>query len=209
MRIAGREFLRIGEIDVDAGDVRIEAKRLQKGVVRLLQMAELFEHVAHIVVGVGEIGLEHKRAAVVGKRRFEIAALEGDAAHQVDSVVVVGVERAGALDRGRRLVDLVLIEQDGGVMHMELVALRLDGQRAAQQVRRLVEPFAVLEREREIVERVGIVGIELERLAIDALGLLAAASARAGRCRDCSRRRRTPAAVRARGDRLAPLRQSA
>ena len=94
----------------------------------------------------------------MGKRGLEIAALEGDAAHQIDGVVIVRVERERALGRGRGLVDLVLVEQDGGVMHMELVAARLDGERAAQQIGGLVEPFEVLERERQIVERVGIVG---------------------------------------------------
>ncbi len=110
----------------------------------------------------------------MGERRIEIAALEGDAAHQVDGVVIVGVERERALGRGRRLVDLVLIEQNAGVVHVELVDPRLDDQRAAQQFGRLVEPFEVLEREREIVERVGIVRIEFQRLAVGGLGLLGA-----------------------------------
>ena len=61
----------------------------QIGVLRLLQLAELLEHVAHVVVGVGEVGLERQRAPIMGKRGVEIAALEGDAAHQVDGVVVV------------------------------------------------------------------------------------------------------------------------
>ena len=51
---------------------------------------------------------------------------------------------------------------------------RFDGERAAQQIGGFVEPFEILERERQIVERVGIVGIEFERLAIDGLRLLGA-----------------------------------
>ena len=97
MRIAGREFLGVREIDIDAGDVRIEPDRLQIGVLRLLQLAELFEHVAHIVVGVGEIGLERERAPVMRERGGKVAALEGDAARQIDGVMIVGVERERAL----------------------------------------------------------------------------------------------------------------
>ena len=51
---------------------------------------------------------------------------------------------------------------------------RFDDQRAAQQLRRFVEPFEILERKREIVERVGIVGSQFQRLAVDGLGLLGA-----------------------------------
>ena len=68
VRIAGGEFLGVGEVDVDAGDVGIEPQRLQKGIVRLAQLAEFLERVAHVVVGVGEIGLERQRAPVVRQR---------------------------------------------------------------------------------------------------------------------------------------------
>ena len=80
-------------------------------MLRLLQLAEFLEHVAHVVVGVGEVRLERERAAVMRERSVKLAALEGDAAHQVDGVVVVRVERERALGRGRGLLDLVLIEQ--------------------------------------------------------------------------------------------------
>ncbi len=85
----GANFFEFGEVDIDAGDVRIERKRLQIGVLRLLQSAEFFERVAHIVVGVGEVGLERQRAPIMRERGVKFAALEGDASHQVDGVVVV------------------------------------------------------------------------------------------------------------------------
>ena len=73
--------------------------------------------------------------------------------------MVVGVERERALGRGGGLLDLVLVEQDAAVVEMEFADPRFDDQRAAQQLRRFVETFEILEREREIVERVGIVRI--------------------------------------------------
>ena len=177
--------------------------------MRLLQTAELLERVAHVVVGVGEVGLEGKRAAVMGDRRVRIAALEGDAAHQVDGVVVVRVQRQRPLDRRGRLLDLVLVEQNAGVVDVELVDPRLDHERAAQQVGGLVEPVEVLDRQREVVERLGIVGLALERLAVGRFGFLRTlqfAQAGAEIVPGIDERR---AAIRARGDRPARLRQSA
>ncbi len=154
MRIAGREFLGVREIDVDAGDIRIEPDRLQIGVVGFLQLAELFEHVAHIVVGVGKVGLERKRAPVGSERGGEIAALEGDAAHQIDGVMIVGVKRERALVCLGGFVDLVLVEQHGGIVHEQLFVARLDDERAAHEVGGFVEPVEIFERQRQIVERV-------------------------------------------------------
>ncbi len=57
--------------------------------MRLVQLAELLQHIAHIVIGVGEIGLERERAPIMRERRVQVAALEGDAAHQIDGVVIV------------------------------------------------------------------------------------------------------------------------
>jgi hypothetical protein len=159
MRVAKRKLHRIGEVDVDAGDVRIEADRLEKRLLRLVELAEFLEHVADVVVDVGEIGLQRQRPPIIGERGFEIAAFEGDAAHLVDGVVVVGVERERALGRGGGLFDLVLVEQDAAVVEMEFADPRFDDQRTAQQLRRFVETFEILEREGEIVERVGIVRI--------------------------------------------------
>ena len=100
VRIAGGEFFGIGEIDIDAADVRIEAERLVIRIERFFEPAELFEHVAHVVVGVGEIGLERERAPVMRQRLIKLAALEGDAAHQIDGVVIVRAERQRALGGG-------------------------------------------------------------------------------------------------------------
>ena len=57
-------------------------------------------------------------------------------------------------------------------MHMKLVAARLDDERAAHHLCGFVQPVEILQRKRQVVERVGIVGAKLERLAIDGLGLL-------------------------------------
>ena len=108
------------------------------------------------------------------ERRVQIAALEVDAAHHVGDIVVVGVERQRAFGGSRSLIDLVLIDENAGVVHVELVDPLLDHQRAAHQLGGLVEPFEVLERKREVVERVGIVGIKRQRLAVDGFGFLGA-----------------------------------
>ena len=204
-----REFFRIGQIDVDAGDIRIEPERFEIGLLRLVQLAEFFQHVAHVVVGVGEVGLERERAPVMLERRVQIAALEVDAAHHVGDIVIVRVERQRTFGGRRGLLDLVLIEKNAGVVHVELVDARLDDQRAAHQVGGLVEPFQILQREREIVERRrdcwDQTPAPCDRRSRPPRGALA----RADRCRDCSRRRRSSAAVRWRGDRPARLRQSA
>ena len=57
-------------------------------------------------------------------------------------------------------------------MHMELVAARLDGESSAQKVGRFFEPVEIFDRKREIVESVGIAGIELQRLPVNRLRLL-------------------------------------
>ena len=94
------------------------------------------------------------------ERAVEIAALEGDAAHQVDGVVVVRCERKRPLGRRRRLVDLVLVDQHAAVVQMEFADPGLDHQRAAQQLGGLVDALEILERQRQVVEGVRIVGIK-------------------------------------------------
>jgi hypothetical protein len=119
MRIALGEFFGIGKVDINAGNIRIEADGLQIGLLRLLQLAELFEHVAHIVVGIGKVGLERKRAAVKRARRAKVAAFERNPACQIHRIVIVGIERQHALIGGRGFVDFLLVEQHGGVVHGE------------------------------------------------------------------------------------------
>ena len=55
---------------------------------------------------------------------------------------------------------------------MELVAARLDDERTAHQFGGLAESVEILERERQIIERVGIVGTKLQRSAIDGFGFV-------------------------------------
>ena len=86
--------------------------------------------------------------------------------------MVVGIQRQRALVCRCRLVELVLVEQHRGEMHEQLFVARLDGERAAHEIGGFVEPLEVFERQRQIVERVGIVRRELERLAIDGLRFL-------------------------------------
>ena len=84
-------FFEFGEVDVNAGDIRLKPQRFQIGRLRLIQLAQFLEHVAHVVVGVGEVRLERERLPIMRKRTVEVAALEGDAAHQINPVVIVGV----------------------------------------------------------------------------------------------------------------------
>ena len=52
-------------------------------------------------------------------------------------------------------------------MQMKFVAPRFDDQRPSKQVGSFLEPVEVFDRERQIVERVGIIGAEFKCLAID------------------------------------------
>ncbi|WP_245321448.1 hypothetical protein [Bradyrhizobium sp. NAS96.2] len=57
---------------------------------------------------------------------------------------------------------------------MNLVTVLLDDERAAQQLGGFVEPLEILHRKRQIIERIGIVGRNLKRLAVNRLGLFGA-----------------------------------
>ncbi len=101
----------------------------------------------------------------------ESLLLEAHEAHRVEGFGVVGRQRERAL-RGRfGLRDELLLEPDQRQIGRRLWRSPDRATRTGQQRARLVEPLDILERERQIVEHAGIVGLERQRLTVGRLGL--------------------------------------